>query len=272
MIISELKKISRNLRIVLRKDQIGCYKYWKAPIQKTNHLVPQLEHVERNLLEKNWKTPLNKDDNRQIYSFFSLIGAGSFNIKQEKDNIRSYVALKRSELSDTEVELKSSQISAILSSLELFIHSKRVALYSPILNEVQTQVVFYKSIELEKEVYFPRVDGSSLDFCRISNLEQLKKGNFGVLEPEDHLHKADLQEIDLFIIPGLAFDKSGNRLGYGKGYYDRALVNIPENKKIGICFNLQMLDEVPTTRNDQKVGTVITEMGIVFSRRNIGGE
>ncbi len=227
-----------------------------------------MEHVQRNLVEKKWKTPLNKDDNKQIKSFLSLLRAGSFNITEEKDSIRSYVANRRSALSDYEVIEKSSKISKNLSSLESYKHSKSIALYSPILNEVRTQSIFYDALGFEKEVYFPRVNGSSLDFHRIHNLEQLKVGKFGVLEPQSHLFKVDieqgLEQIDLFILPGLAFDKTGNRVGYGKGYYDRALINVPEIKKVGLCYSFQILDSVPADLNDQKVGTIVTEQGIVF--------
>lgn len=231
-----------------------------------------MEHVQRKLVEKNWKTPLNKDDNKQIKSFLSLLRAGSFNITEEKDSIRSYIAERRSALSDVEVIEKSSRISKNLSSLDSYKHSKSIALYSPILNEVRTRSIFYEALGFEKEVYFPRVNGSSLDFHRIHNLEQLKVGKFGVLEPQSHLFKADIEQIDLFIVPGLAFDNSGNRVGYGKGYYDGALRNIPEINKVGLCYSFQILDSVPADKNDQKVGTIVTEQGIVFSRRNVGGK
>ncbi|MCK5391481.1 MAG: 5-formyltetrahydrofolate cyclo-ligase [Deltaproteobacteria bacterium] len=159
-------------------------------------------------------------------------------------------------------------ISENLFCLDSFNRSKRIALYSPILNEVRTSQVFLKSIELEKEVYFPRVNGSSLDFYRIHDLNQLKPGNFNVLEPECSLIKVDPQQIDLFIIPGLAFDDSGNRLGYGKGYYDRTLINIPEQNRVGLSYSFQILNFIPANDNDQKVGAVVTELGIVFSKRN----
>ncbi len=256
---------------MLRKDQIGYYKYWKAPLKITNHLVPQREHVKRNPAEKNWKTPLNKDDNREIKSFLSLLGTGSFNIKEEKDSIRSYVARIRSELSDFEIDKASYQISQNLIDLDSYRLSKSIALYSPISGEVRTKYIFEAALGAEKEVYFPRVNGSSLEFYKIQNLQQLKPGSFGVLEPEDGLPKADLQEIDIYILPGLAFDRSGNRLGFGKGYYDRSLIEVPDNRKIGICYSFQMHDSLPRAEHDQKVGTVVTEEGIVFSRRNLGG-
>lgn len=253
---------------MLRKDQKDWYKYWKAPLMKTNHLIPVKEYVERNTEKKSWKTPLNIDDYWKNRAYLSLLKTGSFNLTEKKESIRSYVAKRRYALSDDEIKQKSLLISENLFRLDSFNRSKRIALYSPILNEVRTSQVFLKSIELEKEVYFPRVNGSSLDFYRIHDLNQLKVGNFSVLEPECSLIKVDPQQIDLFIIPGLAFDDSGNRLGYGKGYYDRTLINIPEQNRVGLSYSFQILNFIPANDNDQKVGAVVTELGIAFSKRN----
>jgi len=229
------------------------------------------ECVERNSEENNWKTPLNIDDYWKNRAFPSLLKTGSSNVIEKKDSIRYYVAKKRCALSDDEIKQKSLLISENLFRLDSFKLAKRIALYSPILNEVRTNRVFLKSIEMEKEVYFPRVNGSSLDFYRIHDLKQLKPGKFGVLEPECNLFKIDPLQINLFIIPGLAFDNSGNRLGFGKGYYDRILINIPEQNRVGLSYSFQILDSVPANDNDQKVGIIVTELGIVFSRRNLGG-
>ena len=221
-----------------------------------------MEHVERKSVEKNWKTPLNIDDDWKNKSFLSLLDSGSFNIKLEKDSIRNSVGKKRSALSDVEVRQKSLLISDNLYSLEAFKLSKSIALYSPILNEVRTESIFNKAIQSEKEVYFPRVNGSSLDFHRIDKLEQLKTGKYGVLEPQAHLYKANTEDIDLYVIPAIAFDKYGNRLGYGKGYYDRALANISDSRKVGLSCDLQILDSVPFDENDRKVGIIVTELGV----------
>lgn len=230
-----------------------------------------MEHVERKSAKKNWKTPLNIDDDWKNKSFLSHVGSGSFNIKLDKNSIRVSVGERRSALSQAEVKQKSLLISDNLYSLEAFKLSKSIALYSPILNEVMTESIFNRAIQEEREVYFPRVNGSSLDFYRVDILEQLKTGQFGVLEPMDCCTKVSTEDIDLFILPALAFDKSGNRLGYGKGYYDRALANIPDSKKIGLSYNMQILETLPTDEYDRRVGSVVTELGS-FSRRNLGGK
>ena len=221
--------------------------------------------------KKSWKAPLNLDDDFNNKSFLSLLGTGSFNINSSKDSIRKYAGSLRSALSDADVVKKSLLISDNIITLDIFKLSKSIALYYPIHKEVRTELIFKIAVKLEKEVYFPRVNGSSLDFHWISNLEQLKPGKFGVLEPDAKSPKTDIDKIDLFILPGLAFDKSGNRIGFGQGYYDRALSEIPQQKKLGIAYSFQLLDSLPAEENDRKVGTVITDEGIVFSRRNLGG-
>ena len=156
--------------------------------------------------------------------------------------------------------------------LDIFKLSRRIALYFPIQKEVRTQYIFDHAVNCEKEVYFPRVNRSSLDFYRVNNLEQLRPGKLGVFEPDTNLPKVNIQHINLYILPGLAFDRSGNRLGFGKGYYDRALDNVPQSKKVGLAYEFQLLDSVPVDEYDRKVEMIITEQGIVFSRRNLGGK
>ena len=226
----------------------------------------------REQVEKNWKTPLSIDDYRQNRTFLSLLNTGSYNLKEKKDKIRSFVAKRRYALSDNEIKEKSLIISRHLKSLESFKLSKSVALYSPILNEVRTESIFMAAVQIEKEVYFPRVSGSSLSFYRVYNLDQLRLGKFRVLEPEPSSHEIKPEEIDIFLMPGLAFDNSGNRLGYGKGYYDRALKNVSEHKRVGLSYSFQILDSIPSDVHDQKVGAIVTEQGVVFSRRNLGGK
>ncbi|MEM7009540.1 MAG: 5-formyltetrahydrofolate cyclo-ligase [Thermodesulfobacteriota bacterium] len=230
-----------------------------------------LGQLERKPLEKNWKTLLNKDDYRQNKSL-SLAREGSFNIPDAKQNIRTVISDVRKKLSAAEIDEKSSTISDHIVELEAFKLAKSISLYSPILNEVRTSAIFKAAVGLKKEVYFPRVNSLSLDFYRIYDLNDLVQGSFGVLEPVPNKHKVNLEQVDLFILPGLAFDKSGNRLGFGKGFYDRALKNISENKKVGICYDIQLLSSIPTDEHDSRVGTIITEQGIVFSRRKLGGK
>ncbi len=127
------------------------------------------------------------------------------------------------------------------------------------------------SLKAGKEVYFPRVSGSSLSFHRVKSLDELKPGKFGIPEPDAGSFSAAPGELDLIIVPGVAFDSTGNRLGYGKGYYDRSVINVPEGKRIALAYGFQVLDFVPGGKSDLGVGLIVTEFGIIFCSRLKGG-
>ncbi len=179
---------------------------------------------------------------------------------------------KRESLSNSELEHASQLISEYLIHLESFREAKDIALYYPVRSEVDTRELFLAAVGAGKNVYFPRVEGSFLTFHRINNIDELVPGKFGVPAPAASLYQINPQNIDLFIIPGLAFDRTGGRLGYGKGYYDRVLDGIPVDKRIGISYSFQLLNEISTGEHDRRVGLVVTELQTVFCWRNQGGD
>ena len=116
-----------------------------------------------------------------------------------------------------------------------------------------------------KSVYLPVVCGDDLKL-RLYNKNNLKKGAYGILEPTgDDLE--ELSTIDLVIVPGVAFDKTCNRIGRGKGYYDRLLKNI-DVPKVGICFDFQIIETVPTEIFDEPLTAVVCESWIFTSNDN----
>lgn len=128
--------------------------------------------------------------------------------------------------------------------------------------EVDTHAIIKKSIDLGKKVSVPKVISKDLGMkalC-IEGINELKSSKYGILEPEYEEDKIMSEEsIDLVILPGLAFDSSGGRIGYGAGYYDRFLRKLnPNCKKVGICFDFQMVAKVPMDKNDEYIDFVIT--------------
>jgi 5-formyltetrahydrofolate cyclo-ligase len=115
----------------------------------------------------------------------------------------------------------------------------------------------------KKRIVLPVISGEDLHFYPYTGKENLKKGVFGISEPvSGKLIPPD--QIDLFVVPGFAFDATCNRLGRGKGYYDRYLSDI--NKPvIGLCFDFQLIENIPCEKHDQKMTFVITESIIVSS-------
>lgn len=116
------------------------------------------------------------------------------------------------------------------------------------------------------EWVFPRIDNTDLEFRKSAKI--FNRSDLGFLEPHDGT-KLDLSEVDGFVIPGLSFDKAGHRLGRGKGFYDRALAGY-KGKKIGVCFNLSMCEELPHEGHDIAVEQIVTEDQIFNALKSEG--
>jgi len=150
--------------------------------------------------------------------------------------------------------------------------SKRLGFYYPVRNEADTGDVFFRSLGAGKEAYFPRVDGTGLTFHRISDLKELKPGKFGIPEPDSASPGIAPDGLDLILIPGIAFDDSGVRIGYGKGYYDRLLAHIPRERRVALAYSLQIADSLPAGETDVPLGLAVTESEIIYCRIKEGGE
>ncbi len=178
----------------------------------------------------------------------------------------------RSGLSLSDQVKKSHGIYLNFISLDQFKISHRIGLYSPVRGEVKTDSIFFEALELGKEVYFPKVTGSSLSFHRVFDLEELSAGKFGVPEPDLGAPSVEPRELDLLVLPGVAFDHAGSRLGYGKGFYDRFAQVIHLGKRVGISYKFQLQKSIPTKSHDMNVGTLVHEQGIVFCGSKLGGD
>ena len=133
-----------------------------------------------------------------------------------------------------------------------------IMMYYPLGDEVDISPLIEKMANEGKRVLLPQVTGdTSMVLRHYTGKGDLTEGAFGIMEPCGELF-TDYRAIDIAIIPGMAFDKNGNRLGRGKGYYDRFLPHLsPDIYIIGVCFPFQLLDEIPTEEHDKKVNIVI---------------
>ncbi len=180
-------------------------------------------------------------------------------IDNNKSRLRTLLLSKRKKLSENEIKIRSNIIADTLFSLEIYKKSQNIALYHPINGEVCTNIIFNKSVLDGKKLYFPKVLGSFLEFYLVNDFSDLEPGFKDIPEPGAEATKINKDDLDLILIPGLGFDKFGNRLGYGGGFFDKYLEDLPKHKSVALAFDLQVLDCLPARKHDMKVGRIITE-------------
>ncbi|MDN5312237.1 MAG: 5-formyltetrahydrofolate cyclo-ligase [Thermoanaerobacteraceae bacterium] len=177
-----------------------------------------------------------------------------------KKELRRIFLKTRSELAAEDIIEKSAKIMSRLFSLSEFRGAKTIMFYVDAGNEVKTRDGLTKALSEGKRVVVPKVKkGYGLLAIEIKSLDELSPGTFGILEPAGEKGISP-EEIDLVVVPGVAFDKKGNRMGYGAGYYDSFLPKLrPEVKKVAVAFEIQVTDSLPAEEHDVKMDLIITE-------------
>ena len=165
---------------------------------------------------------------------------------------------KRDGLDAREIAVRSKRIQDFLLNSKEFGSAKVVGAYYAFGSEVKTDLIIQKAKALGKKVALPSVEGESLAFYELSSGKYLVKGRFGIIEP---LPYGPVDKIDLLVVPGIAFDKKGYRLGYGKGYYDKFLAK-KEVFSVGLAYSFQLIDSLPSGEYDKRMHAIATEDGI----------
>lgn len=182
-----------------------------------------------------------------------------------KEEIRREALRRRNTMPDEERAKASLTICRAVSEDELFIDARGIHVYIPFGSEVDIMPLIELSWELGKEVGLMRVseDGGSAQYS-IAPSTTYQRTRLGILEPTD-AEEFDMDVCDLVIVPILAADLECNRLGYGKGYYDQFLSLYPR-PSIGVAFDQQIFDQLPTDERDIRLDMIYTEI------RTIGGD
>ncbi|MDD4115513.1 MAG: 5-formyltetrahydrofolate cyclo-ligase [Massilibacteroides sp.] len=173
------------------------------------------------------------------------------------------MALQKKEYSTTLLSDLSVRALDFLETLPEFIHANIVAVYYAMADEVRTADFIEKWAE-KKKILLPLIADDMIRFYTYKGADSLKSGVFGILEPvpdEDEY----ICVPDLVVVPGVAFDRQMNRLGRGKGYYDRLFMQFGwrEVTKIGLCFHFQLISEVPVGENDVRMHHIVTDETIL---------
>lgn len=173
-----------------------------------------------------------------------------------KAELRSAMRSLKRQYSKEQLEEMSLGIVEKLLAHPRVRSSRTILLYSPLPDEVDIRPVLDAFLS-DKTVLLPKVTGdTSLELRRYAGAEGLAAGAFGIMEPAGEAF-SDYRSIDLAIVPGMAFDAGGHRLGRGRGYYDRLLAQLPDVYKIGVCFSFQLVETVPTDATDIRMDDVI---------------
>ena len=180
-----------------------------------------------------------------------------FNSKAEA---RAYFSKLRSSIRDDVRKEKSVAVRSSVLSLPEFSECDSLFLYAPIKSEADVFPLFHEAVKRGVRVAFPISikESFTLDFRFVGSPDDLIRGAYGIREPRPELPKATFTERSICVVPALAFDESGNRLGYGKGFYDRFLKSF-DGLKIGVTFSELKCRRLPIDVSDVPVDIIITD-------------
>lgn len=183
-----------------------------------------------------------------------------------KAQLRAQLLEVRRSLAFEEVYRRSELVQGRFLATGFYVNARRLALYASFRNEVLTEKVFQDADSRGKDVSYPRVvkgGAKGVVFFKVGHLGELAIGSYEIREPEAREVEASLDAVDLVVVPGVAFDAFGNRLGYGKGYYDIALSRV-KCPVVALAYDFQVLDErLPCEPHDVKVCAIVTETRVI---------
>jgi len=177
---------------------------------------------------------------------------------KSKLSLRKQVAEARDSLSLKARESKSSEIEERLFLLREFKSAAAIMFFASFRSEVETLPMIRHSLAVGKRIILPKVNGEDLRLFEIHDVDKdLSQGTWGIPEPRE-IYPVTILDVDFMIVPGVAFDLNGNRLGYGAGYYDRILP-LYKKETVALAFEIQIVPEVPISALDIPVKKIVTE-------------
>lgn len=180
----------------------------------------------------------------------------------EKDSIRKQIIEQRDSI---DINTKNQYDKNIFNSLvksEWYKKANTIFAFVSFKSETDTHEIIKYAIQDGKTICVPRIKSKQkgIEIFKIDSFDQLEKGYFGILEPLESCIAVDSKDIDLILMPGVAFDRQGGRLGYGAGFYDRFLSNMSNSvDKIAVAYHFQVLDNIPMDEHDVRINGIVTE-------------
>jgi len=177
----------------------------------------------------------------------------------EKNIIRQTIRVLKDQITETQKQKDAGLIFQKIELLPEFKTAKTILLYWSCSDELPTHAIVDKWSS-EKEILLPSVQDDDIQIKRYSFNQKMRKGMLGIWEPE--IFENYTGKIDLVIVPGIAFDHKKNRLGRGKGYYDRFFDHL-KTVKLGVCYDFQLLNSIPARNKDVRMDKIITPTQII---------
>lgn len=177
---------------------------------------------------------------------------------ESKSELRKKILSERRKLDKIFAAHLSKEICARVISMDLYKFAQDICLYMPINNEADASLLIDASINLGKNIWLPRVHGDTMDFYYYDRNVILDEGSYGIQEPQSDRSLVPDPKT-LIIMPGAVFSVKCDRIGYGGGYYDKYLSKYPMCKTVAICYDFQILQEIPADEHDIKPLYIVSE-------------
>ena len=174
----------------------------------------------------------------------------------DKQALRKMIREKKRAMTEAQIQEASARLAQQLYQSPLYRQATTIYGYLPYNQEVRTIPMLERALAEGKRVAVPKVYGDEMRFLYIDDLSRVEKGYAGIPEPIDDGPVAE-DPTALVLMPGLAFDRAGHRIGYGGGFYDKFLSAEPDHPTLALCYGFQMLDELPTEEFDIPVDCVL---------------
>lgn len=185
-----------------------------------------------------------------------------------KSTIRAQVSAARQRLGASHRVASAQAIASRLTALAEYQQARCIGLYAATPDEVATELICDHALRARKQVCYPRVCNPAeqqMDFFAVRSRAELVPGHHDIREPQPGCDPVSPHDIDCLCVPGVAFDRDGHRLGQGAGYYDRWLAGYT-GARIGLAYECQIVDELPTDSQDQHVQYVVTEQRVLTTK------
>ncbi len=178
----------------------------------------------------------------------------------EKTSLRKLLLGRRDNLSADFMKIASKQIQKNLKRIESYRTAQTIASYYSICSEVRTQDIMQEIISDGKTLALPKIDNDMLVFYNVKKFEDLEEGEFGIMEPKQNCPVVD--KFDIVLVPAVAMTRTGQRLGYGKGFYDRFLAG-KNITSVALTYSRLVVKHIPRSNNDVQINWVVTEDQVI---------